>query len=83
MFVFTLPVIIGLAGLVLAGARLGYVLWKGAKATAIERKMLEFAAAAKGWAAYLLRRNREIDAQPDKTGTDLTDALNDEWHKKP
>lgn len=84
MELLTLPVLIGLVGLLLGGVRLAWVWWKGATASAVERKMLELAAAIKGWAAYLRRRNREIDQQPPPaTDQELQDRINEEWNQKP
>ena len=83
MFLLTLPVLIGLAGLVVGGARLAYVLWKGARITAVEKWMISQASRTIEAVANLARRNKEIDAQPPKTGDDLTDTLNDDWNKKP
>lgn len=82
MFALTLPVLIGLAGLVLGGARLVYVLWKGARVTAVEKWLATSVVRLKDATVELLRRNKEIDQAPPKTGDDLTDAMNDAWKKK-
>lgn len=80
--IFTLPVILALAGVAVGGLRLGWVLWKGAKTTAMEKWLGEQAVRLKAATGYLIRKYQEISAAPDKTGDDLTDSLNDVWKKK-
>ena len=80
--VFTLPVILALAGVAVGGVRLAWVLWKGAKTTAMEKWLGEQAVKLKAAAGYLARKYAEITAAPDKTGDDLTDSLNDAWKKR-
>jgi len=77
--ILTLPVIIALVGLAVGGLRLGWVLWKGARASAIERWAGEQLLRVKLQAQYLYKKYTEISEQPDKEGDDLTDSLNDKW----
>jgi len=79
---FTLPVILAMVGLAVGGVRLGWVLWKGAKTTGIERWVGEQLVLLKEATLQLTRRYKDIDDAPDQSGDDLTDSLNDAWKKK-
>lgn len=80
---FTLPVLIGLAGLLVGGARLALWWWDRKRSQALDQWLIAFTARAKDAALALLRRYKQIEEQPPATGPDLEDKLNDAWKKKP
>lgn len=78
---FTLPVLIGLAGLLIAGARLALWWWDRQRSAALTQWALTMTVRVRDAAKALLLRYRQIEEQPPKTGQDLEDKLNDEWNK--
>ena len=83
MAILGLPVLIALTGLGIGIARFALALYDSARVRAVERWLAESRAKWELARIEYERRQKEIDAQPDKHGDDLTSGLNDEWNKKP